>query len=114
MVFFDSNAFVSTLIPWYTMLVSGFLVGLGMRLGRGCTSGHGINGIPSLSLGSLISIVLFMVLGFATASLCFYTDFMRGGEAFSSSYSDVREIVALVLLGATVIVEIIVVLKAEN
>lgn len=42
------------------LLVSGFLVGFGTRMGNGCTSGHGICGLARLSPRSLASVVTFM------------------------------------------------------
>ncbi len=39
----------SILAPW-AMIIGGFLVGFGTRLGNGCTSGHGVCGLGRLSL----------------------------------------------------------------
>jgi uncharacterized membrane protein YedE/YeeE len=39
------------------VLVGGFLVGFGASYGGGCTSGHGITGLASLQLPSLIALV---------------------------------------------------------
>lgn len=50
--------------PWMT--VAGLLVGVGTRLGSGCTSGHGVCGIARLSPRSLIATVVFMLFGIAT------------------------------------------------
>jgi len=43
-----------------TLAVSGLLVGVGTRLGGGCTSGHGVCGMARLSLRSLVSVAVFM------------------------------------------------------
>src|SRR4051794_27144359 len=48
---------------------AGLLVGLGARLGGGCTSGHGICGLSRLSLRSLIAVGVFMASGFLTVAL---------------------------------------------
>ncbi|MCW2283435.1 putative membrane protein YedE/YeeE [Rhodoblastus acidophilus] len=48
------------------LIVAGFLVGLGARLGNGCTSGHGICGLARLSKRSLAATATFMAAGFAT------------------------------------------------
>jgi uncharacterized protein len=45
--------------------IAGLLVGIGTRLGSGCTSGHGICGIACLSPRSIAATVTFM----ATAML---------------------------------------------
>ena len=44
--------------PW--VLVSGLLVGVGTRLGSGCTSGHGVCGLANLSRRSLVATLVFM------------------------------------------------------
>lgn len=49
-------------------VAAGLLVGLGTRLGGGCTSGHGVCGISRLSTRSLIATVLFMTAGIATVT----------------------------------------------
>lgn len=46
--------------------VAGLLVGFGTRLGSGCTSGHGICGLPRLSSRSLVAVLTFMVSGAIT------------------------------------------------
>ncbi len=48
--------------------VAGFLVGLGTRIGSGCTSGHGICGLARLSPRSLVAVPVFL----ATAMLTVY------------------------------------------
>lgn len=49
-----------------TMILAGFLVGFGTRMGNGCTSGHGVCGLGRLSVRSLVAVVSFMVAGFVT------------------------------------------------
>jgi len=51
-------------LPW--MAVAGLLVGLGTRLGSGCTSGHGVCGVARLSRRSLLATALFVAAGMAT------------------------------------------------
>ena len=46
-----------------TTILAGFLVGIGARIGSGCTSGHGICGIGRLSLRSLVFVGVFMAAG---------------------------------------------------
>lgn len=45
---------------WVVIIAAGFLVGLGSRLGGGCTSGHGICGLARLSARSFMATALFM------------------------------------------------------
>jgi uncharacterized membrane protein YedE/YeeE len=54
---------------WPVIVIGGFLVGFGTRMGSGCTSGHGICGLSRLSLRSLVATVAFMAAGFATVYL---------------------------------------------
>lgn len=44
---------------WAIIVIAGFLVGLGARMGGGCTSGHGVCGVARLSIRSLIATVTF-------------------------------------------------------
>lgn len=46
-----------------TALVAGALVGVGTRLGNGCTSGHGVCGISRLSVRSLVATLTFIATG---------------------------------------------------
>ena len=48
------------------LIVAGLLVGLGTRIGGGCTSGHGVCGISRLSGRSMVATVIFMAAGAAT------------------------------------------------
>ena len=48
------------------LVVAGLLVGVGVRMGNGCTSGHGVCGLSRLSLRSLVNVLAFMGAGFVT------------------------------------------------
>lgn len=54
---------------WIATLVAGLLVGVGTRLGSGCTSGHGVCGLARLSLRSLVATGTFMATGILTVWL---------------------------------------------
>jgi uncharacterized membrane protein YedE/YeeE len=54
------------------LVLSGLLVGLGTKLGNGCTSGHGVCGLPRLSPRSLVAVPVFMATGFLMANLMYY------------------------------------------
>jgi hypothetical protein len=51
------------------LVLAGLLVGFGVRMGNGCTSGHGICGLSRLSLRSLVNVLSFMGAGFVTVAL---------------------------------------------
>ena len=55
--------------PLPLIVIGGFLVGFGTRLGSGCTSGHGICGIALLSPRSITATLTFMVSGLLTVYL---------------------------------------------
>ena len=48
------------------LILAGLLVGIGTRIGGGCTSGHGISGIGRFSLRSIIATITFMIVGVLT------------------------------------------------
>lgn len=48
------------------MIIGGFLVGFGTRMGNGCTSGHGVCGLGRFSMRSLIAVLSFMTTAFIT------------------------------------------------
>jgi uncharacterized membrane protein YedE/YeeE len=52
-----------------TLTAAGLLVGIGTRLARGCTSGHGVCGISRLSLRSIAATLTFIATGIATVAL---------------------------------------------
>ncbi len=56
-------------LPALSVLPAGLLTGFGTRLGSGCTSGHGVCGIPRLSQRSLLAVALFMASGMLTVYL---------------------------------------------
>ncbi len=51
---------------WWLLLPGAFLVGLGTRMGSGCTSGHGVCGISRLSVRGIVATVTFMATAMAT------------------------------------------------
>lgn len=56
---------VNGLSPW-AVIIGGFFVGFGTRLGNGCTSGHGVCGIGRLSPRSLVATLIFMLVAMVT------------------------------------------------
>ena len=66
-MFFSKNDVVfkmTSSIP--LIIVGGLLVGLGTKIGRGCTSGHGICGISRFSMRSIIATIIFMIFAMIT------------------------------------------------
>jgi len=54
-------------LPAWKLALGGVLIGYGARLGGGCTSGHGICGMASLSRGSFVIVGTFMTTAILTA-----------------------------------------------
>ena len=55
--------------PIWVVAIAGLLVGFGTRLGNGCTSGHGVCGLPRLSVRSFVAVGTFMATGILSAIL---------------------------------------------
>ena len=60
---------VAVSVPTWQLFIGGILVGYGARLSQGCTSGHGICGLASLSRPSLVAVITFMGTAFLTANI---------------------------------------------
>ncbi|MBV1857132.1 MAG: YeeE/YedE family protein [Nannocystaceae bacterium] len=52
-----------------TLVVAGLLVGIGTRIGGGCTSGHGVCGLSRFSPRSMVATALFMSFAVITVFL---------------------------------------------
>ena len=51
------------------LVAAGLLVGIGARLGSGCTSGHGVCGLARLSPRSLAATAIFMAVAIVVVAL---------------------------------------------
>ena len=58
-----------TSVSWWQLALGGFIVGFGARLSNGCTSGHGICGLASLQLPSLLAVLIFLASAMISATL---------------------------------------------
>jgi uncharacterized membrane protein YedE/YeeE len=61
------NTAWTTDVQWWRLFGGGILVGVGTRVGKGCTSGHGVCGVGSLSDASLVNVATFLALAVGTA-----------------------------------------------
>ncbi|WP_135852049.1 YeeE/YedE family protein [Halorussus salinus] len=59
----------TTRVSWWRLLGGGLLVGVGTRVGKGCTSGHGICGVGSVAPTSLVNVLTFLGVAILTAQL---------------------------------------------
>ena len=51
------------------LALSGLAVGIGTRIGNGCTSGHGVCGIGLLASRSIVTTIVFMLSGIITVTI---------------------------------------------
>lgn len=59
-----------TAIPTPVWLAAaGLLIGVGTRIGNGCTSGHGVCGLARLSLRSLVAVAVFFGVAIVTVAV---------------------------------------------
>ena len=63
------SGFWVTSVQVWRLALGGLLVGFGTRLSEGCTSGHGISGLASLSTTSLSAVIVFMGVAIVTANI---------------------------------------------
>ncbi len=58
---------ITTSVP--LLIAGGVLVGIGSRLGSGCTSGHGVCGMSRLSKRSILATATFMAVAIAVVTV---------------------------------------------
>ncbi len=68
---------ISVPVPLLMTILGGLIVGIGVTLGSGCTSGHGVCGVARLSQRSIVAVLVFMV---STAITVFVTRHLLGIE----------------------------------
>ncbi len=62
--------------PRFWLVIGGLIVGIGVQLGSGCSSGHGVCGMARLSPRSIVATVVFMA---ATAVTVYIIRHVLGG-----------------------------------
>ncbi|MCP1727035.1 putative membrane protein YedE/YeeE [Natronospira proteinivora] len=55
--------------PPLLLVAAGLIVGIGTRMGSGCTSGHGVCGISRFSARSLVATIAFMITAAITVAV---------------------------------------------
>jgi len=77
----SANQFLGDIsIPLF--LFAAFLVGFGTKLGNGCTSGHGVCGLPRLSIRSWVAVPVFLLSGILIATLRSMYPFENSGSMY--------------------------------
>ncbi|WP_075997425.1 YeeE/YedE family protein [Salaquimonas pukyongi] len=77
-VFVNLGGTVDFAVPVATLplIAGGFVVGIGVYFGSGCTSGHGVCGMARLSPRSIVATLVFMAAAFVTV---YVTRHVMGG-----------------------------------
>ncbi len=78
--------------------IAGLLVGLGTKLGNGCTSGHGVCGLPRFSKRSWVYVSIFLAVAMITATFRYYVPFLEDDRSSFFDTSDYSTIMDGVLL----------------
>ena len=71
-IFWQGGAF-ETEVTWWQLFFGGILVGIGTRVGKGCTSGHGVCGVGSVSKTSILGVIIFLSVAIVTAQVLLFT-----------------------------------------
>ena len=58
-----------TEVPWWQLGLGGFIAGYGARMSNGCTSGHGICGMGSFQMPSILAVLIFLATAIVTANV---------------------------------------------
>ena len=64
-----SGSIEASFAGYLPLVAGGLLVGMGPRIGSGCTSGHGVCGVSRLSQRSLVATATFRAAGIATVAI---------------------------------------------
>jgi uncharacterized membrane protein YedE/YeeE len=67
-VIYQGGTWTTGVAPW-RLLIGGVFVGIGTRVGKGCTSGHGVCGVGSASKTSIAGVLAFLVTAILTAQI---------------------------------------------
>ena len=69
LVLLAAAAGAETTVTWWQLSIGGFIAGYGARLSNGCTSGHGVCGLASLQVPSLLAVIIFLGCAMISAAL---------------------------------------------
>lgn len=73
---YETNFNTQRELSWLGWAIGGFLVGFGSKMANGCTSGHGVCGVPRLSLRSITATITFVLSAILLATLRFEFPFL--------------------------------------
>ena len=101
-VYFFNTALSSSnnVIGW---LIGGLLVGIGARMGCGCTSGHIITGLPRLTKRSIFATVIILGFGFLMSNLKNHLGFLTNESESLTFSSDTEAIISYVIFAIIIV-----------
>ena len=70
--------------------LSGLLVGFGTKLANGCTSGHGVCGLPRFSKRSMVAVACFFLSAIALATFRHYVPFLDEKDIVIKAHLEVK------------------------
>jgi len=83
----------------WSLLIGGVLVGLGTKIGNGCTSGHAVCGIARLSKRSIVATGLFLILGLCAGTLFTSQNWLRTPSDWNNYKDDIFQYISYILVG---------------
>lgn len=78
-------------------IIGGLLVGIGARMGCGCTSGHIITGLPRLTKRSIFSSVIILAAGVVMANIRNQLTFLDNSDGSLTLSADAEDIISYVV-----------------
>lgn len=89
--FFDSQKTFNKDFSIGAIIISGLLVGFGTKLSNGCTSGHGVCGLPRFNWRSYVAVGVFLFTAMGIATLRYHVPFLNGQSFFESAGISIYE-----------------------
>ncbi|KAL4478441.1 hypothetical protein ABPG74_006676 [Tetrahymena malaccensis] len=105
-VMFDSPDQMIANLNYAGFIIAGFFAGVGTKMANGCTSGHGVCGLPRFSKRSWCSILLFLVSGFLMFTFRYYVPFLEDSQVDITQYLD-YQIFAFIILAISSLIVIV-------
>ena len=65
----STNSQINVSFNIWRLIIGGIIVGIGARMADGCTSGHGVCGVASMNVSSIISVIIFLLIAIITANI---------------------------------------------
>lgn len=84
--------------------IAGLLVGIGTKMSNGCTSGHGVCGLPRFAPRSWASVAVFLSFAIGIATLRYHVPFLDATEGENVIDSFNYDVCANVLLGLSLLI----------